>query len=155
MVTLTAELAESRQENSAASQRAVELEQQLQDATTATEQLRRDLEAAQAATECAAASEGAARATEQSARQHLETCRSVSSPTRQCSANLLRPRVNASTSGSAKMQQRPSSVRPWARVVMRSCLSCMLTLHGMHHCLPDAGTSWQLSRLTWKGTQHA
>ena len=41
------------------------------------------------------------------------------------------------------------------RVVMRSCLSCMLTVHGMHPCLPDAGTSWQLSRLTWKGTQHA
>ena len=77
MVTLTAELAGSRQENSAASQRAVELEQQLQDATAATEQLRRDLEAAQAATECAAASEGTARATEQSARQHLETCRSA------------------------------------------------------------------------------
>ncbi len=77
MVTLTAELAASRQDHSAASQHAAELEQQLQDATAASEQLRSDLEAMQAAVERAAASEGAARASEQAARQDLETCRSA------------------------------------------------------------------------------
>ena len=77
VVTLTAELAASRQEHSDASQRAAELEQQLQEATTTAEQLRCDLEASQAASERAAASEGAARASEQAARQDLETCRSA------------------------------------------------------------------------------
>ncbi len=77
MVTLTAELAASRQEHSAAFQRAAELEQQLQEAVTAAEQLRLEKEAAEAVSERAAASEGAARASEQAARQDLETCRSA------------------------------------------------------------------------------
>ena len=80
VVTLTAELAASRQEHSAAAQQAAELEQQLQDAVIVAGQLQSDLEAAQAATERTAASEGAARASEQSARQDLEACRSGTSP---------------------------------------------------------------------------
>ena len=75
MVTLTAELAASRLEHSAASQRAAELERQLQDASAAMQQMRSDLAAAQAASERAAASESAARASEQAARQDLETSR--------------------------------------------------------------------------------
>ena len=76
-VTLTAELAASRVEHSAASERAIELEQLLQDARTATEQLEADLAAAQTAYERIVGSEGAASASEQAAREELETCRSA------------------------------------------------------------------------------
>ncbi len=77
VVTLTAELAASRMEHSAASERAAELEQLLQNARTTTEQLEADLAAAQTAYEHVAGSEGAASASEQTAREELETCRSA------------------------------------------------------------------------------
>ena len=80
VVTLTAELAASRQEHAAASERTAELERQLQEATSAAGQLQSDLEAARAATERTAASEGAAKASEQAARQDLEACRSARLP---------------------------------------------------------------------------
>lgn len=90
VVTLTAELAASRMEHSAASERATE--QLLQNARTTTEQLEADLAAAQTAYEHVAGSEGAASASEQAAREELETCRSA-----QCAEALRLAMVTVST----------------------------------------------------------
>lgn len=75
MVMLTADVAASRQEQSATSERAAEVERLLLSANAATEQLRSELAAAQATAECGAGSEAAARASAQAAREELETCR--------------------------------------------------------------------------------
>ena len=74
-MTLTAELAAAQQGHASATQHAAEAEQLLDGARAASEQLRADLAAAQAAHDRSTASETSYRAGEQAAREELQTYR--------------------------------------------------------------------------------
>ena len=75
VITLTAELAAAQQGHASTRQHAAEAEQLLDEARAASEQLRTDLAAAQAALDRSTASEASYKADDQAAREQLETYR--------------------------------------------------------------------------------
>lgn len=75
VIKLTAELAAAQQGHASGTQQAAEAKQLLDEARAASEQLRADLAAAQAALDRSTASEASYKAGDQAAREQLQTCR--------------------------------------------------------------------------------